>query len=106
MRHFSQALSINPIFYLRAMLNPFVAAGVGLLALGLLLRMALLSLADLSYVLPLSASGYLLSTLLGRFFLREQVSTAAWIGTILIFLGTIVVGPSNPKTVSTAGLAE
>jgi len=98
MKHFSQALSANPLFYLRAMLNPFVAGGIVLLALALLLRMALLSLADLSYILPLGGLGYVLSTLLGKFFLQEHISTAGWVGTLLIFLGTALVGSSSIST--------
>lgn len=98
MKHFSQVLSANPFFYLRAMLNPFVAMGILLLALTLLMRMALLSVADLSYVLPLSGGGCLLSSLLGRVFLREQISVAGWLGALLIFLGTLVIGPTAVKT--------
>ncbi|MGA8026075.1 MAG: DMT family transporter [Bryobacteraceae bacterium] len=97
MRHFSQALSTNPFLYVRAMMNPYVALGILALILALLTRMALLSLADLSFVLPLTAMGYIVTTVLGKFFLREQVSLARWIGTLLIFLGTVVVGSTSRK---------
>jgi len=95
MRHFSSLLAMNPFVYLRALANPYVAIGIGALIFSLLSRMALLSLADLSVVLPLTASGYILSTLLGKFFLGEQVSGSRWLGTMLIFAGAIVVGFSN-----------
>lgn len=98
MKHFSQVLSINPFLYLRAMLNPFVALGISALILGLLTRMALLSLADLSFVLPLSATGYIFSTLMGRFFLSERVTLAGWLGTLLIFLGTVLVSSTSQHT--------
>ena len=98
MKHFSQVLSANPFVYIRAMMNPFVALGVGALALGLLTRMALLSLADLSFVLPLSATGYIVSTFLGKFFLAEQVTSGRWLGTVLIFLGTALVSFTSEKT--------
>jgi drug/metabolite transporter (DMT)-like permease len=98
MKHFPQVLSINPIPYLRALMNPFVALGIAALVLGLLTRMALLSLADLSFVLPLTATGYVFSTLLGKFFLSEQVTSARWLGTALIFLGTALVGSTREKT--------
>jgi drug/metabolite transporter (DMT)-like permease len=98
MKHFPQVLSINPLLYFRAMLNPFVALGIAALALGLLTRMALLSLADLSFVLPLTATGYIFSTLLGKFFLSEQVTLARWLGTALIFLGIALVGTTAKKT--------
>ena len=98
MKHFPQVLSINPLIYFRAMLNPFVALGITALVLGLLTRMALLSLADLSFVLPLTATGYVFSTVLGKFFLSEQVSLGRWLGTALIFLGTALVGCTVEKT--------
>lgn len=98
MRHFSQALSTNPFLYIRAMMNPYVALGILALILALLTRMALLSLADLSFVLPLTAMGYIVTTVLGKFFLREQVSLGRWIGTLLIFLGTVVVGSTSRKS--------
>ncbi len=106
MKHFSTMLSANPFFYIRAMLNPFVAGGIVLLALALLLRMALLSLADLSYILPLSGIGYILSTLLGKFFLREHISLEGWAGTLLIFLGTALVGSSSIKTTPVTEIPE
>lgn len=98
MKHFPQVLSINPMPYLQALLNPFVALGITALVLGLLTRMALLSLADLSFVLPLTATGYIFSTLLGRFLLSEQVTSGRWLGTALIFLGTTLVGSTREKT--------
>lgn len=98
MKHFTQVLSFNPLFYLRAMLNPFVALGISALILGLLTRMALLSVADLSFILPLTATGYIFSTLLGRFFLAEPVSMGGWLGTVLIFLGSALVSSTSQRT--------
>ncbi len=92
MKHVGEAVSINPLGYLQAMLNPFVAAGIVMLVLGLLMRMALLSVADLSFVLPLTAAGYIISTFLGKAVLHEHVSVGRWLGTFLIFAGTAVVG--------------
>lgn len=100
MRHFSSLLALNPFLYVRALFNPFVAVGIGALIFTLLTRMALLSLADLSVVLPLTASGYILSTLLGKVFLREEVNVYRWLGTILIFTGAVVVGSSTRRTTS------
>lgn len=80
------------------MLNPFVALGIAALVLGLLTRMALLSLADLSFVVPLTATGYIVSTFLGKFFLSEQVTSGRWLGTVLIFLGTALVSFTSQTT--------
>lgn len=98
MKHFPQAMSANPLPYLRAMLNPFVALGIVALILALLTRMALFSLADLSFVLPVTAVGYIIATLLGKIFLHETVSPQRWAGTILIVFGAALVGSGSHKT--------
>ena len=97
-KHFPQVLSLNPAVYLRAMVNPFVALGIAMLILALLTRMALLSLADLSFVLPVTAIGYVLATLFGQVFLHEAVTIQQWAGTVLIFMGTGLVGTTRQNT--------
>ena len=97
-KHFSEALALNPLSYLRAMGSPFVATGVAMLILAMLLRMAVLGIADLSFVLPLTAIGYVFAALLGRFILHEQVSPQRWLGTALIFIGVAIVGSTPQNT--------
>ena len=98
MRHLPEAVAVNPLSYIRAMLNPFVAAGIVLLILWLLTRMALLSWADLSFVLPLTGLGYILTAILGKYILGEAVSPSRWVGTLLIFVGTAMVGSTQHHT--------
>jgi drug/metabolite transporter (DMT)-like permease len=105
MRHFAKVLSINPLPYVEAMLSPFVALGIITLILAQLTRMALLSLADLSFVLPATASGYIFSAMLGRVFLSEHVSSEQWFGTLLIVAGIGLVG-STPVRSSPAVLSQ
>jgi drug/metabolite transporter (DMT)-like permease len=98
MKQVPEQMSMNPLLYLRAMLNPFVAMGVVALILALLTRMALLSLADLSFVLPVTAIGYVAAVVLGKVFLHETVSGQRWLGTLLIFAGAALVGSTSQKT--------
>lgn len=105
MKHVEQ-VSLNPLEYLRAMLDPYVAFGIVLLSLWLLTRMALLSWADLSFVLPLTGVGYVLAALLGTVFLNESITNIHWAGTLLIFLGTAMVGSTNQRTREVAGVQE
>lgn len=98
MRKLAVISSVNPLPYLNAMLNPLVGLGILLLIVSLLVRMALLSVADLSYVLPLTASGYVISSLLGWFFLQEQISPLHWVGIFLVFAGSSVVGVTEADT--------
>ena len=99
MRHFPSTVSTNPLFYVNAVLDPLVATGVGMQIIWLLARMSLLSIADLSFVLPVTAAGYGITTLLGRIFLHEQVSASRWWGVILISLGTgLAAGTAGDTT--------
>jgi drug/metabolite transporter (DMT)-like permease len=76
---------------LAAMLNPWVAAGVALLALFFFSYLAALSWADLSYVLPATAPGYLLTAGLSYWLLGERISAWRWLGTVLIVTGVVLV---------------
>lgn len=98
MRHTDAIVGVNPLDYLHAMANPFVLAGIILLVFWLLTRMALLSWADLSFVVPMTSVGYVLSAILGVWFLAEIVTPVHWLGTLLIFTGTTLVGSTRQRT--------
>jgi drug/metabolite transporter (DMT)-like permease len=75
-----------------------VMLGVSLLILWMLARMTLLSWADLTYVLPVTALGYVLTALMGRVFLGEHVSLGRWAGIALIVAGVVLVGNTPIRT--------
>jgi uncharacterized membrane protein len=91
-------LALSPLEYILAIFDPWVAVGVALLILWLLSRMALLSWADLSYVLPVTAFGYVVSAFMGLIFLKEHISTERWAGTLLIAAGIFLVARTAPHT--------
>lgn len=106
MKQVPERMSMDPALYLHAMLNPFVAMGVAALILALLTRMALLSLADLSFVLPVTAVGYVVAVFLGKVLLHETVTPQRWIGTLLIFGGALLVGSTSRNTTPSARATE
>ena len=79
-------------------LSPLAILGVGLLILWTLSRMTLMSWADLSYILPVTAVGYVLSAIAARVFLAEQISVLRWSGTLLIVAGIVLVGRTQAET--------
>jgi drug/metabolite transporter (DMT)-like permease len=90
---------LSPAEYVMALFRPWVAAGILLLILWTLSRMALLSWADLSYVLPVTSLGYVLVAFAGRFLLHEQITATRWAGIALIVAGVALVsGGSEPRT--------
>jgi uncharacterized membrane protein len=96
LRHGAEELTASPLSFLRAIIGPWVSLGICLLIAWMISRMFLLSWADLSYVLPVTAFGYVLNALFGRWFLGEQITAARWSGTLLIMAGVILVGLGNP----------
>ena len=90
-----------PLDYITVLFRPTVALGVMLLILWMVSRMALLSWADLSYVLPVTAMGYVLVALAGRLLLHEQITVRRWTGIALIMTGVgLVSGGTAPQTVA------
>ena len=98
MKHQNAELGLSPWAYIRLIFSPWVLVGTMLLILWLLSRMTLLGWADLSYVLPVTAMGYVLTALVGRYFLGESISYQGWAGTVLIVAGIILVGMTQANT--------
>jgi drug/metabolite transporter (DMT)-like permease len=86
----------TPFSYIAALFRPWAALGVVLLVLWLISRMARLSWADLSYVLPVTSIGYVLVALLGTVFLHERIGVKRWSGILLIVAGVALVSVATP----------
>ncbi len=81
---------------LHALLNPFVFAGI-LCLLGFFgSYLYALSWADLTFVLPATAFGYVVVALLSHFWLGEHISMSRWLGILLIVggVGFVANGPA------------
>jgi drug/metabolite transporter (DMT)-like permease len=79
-----------------ALAQPYAVLGILLLISWLLMRMAMLSWADLTYVLPVTALGYVVSAVLGEQFQNETIDAKRWGGIALIVAGVILVGLQDP----------
>jgi uncharacterized membrane protein len=88
----------SPLALIRALFHPWVALGVALLIVWTLTHMALLSWADLSYVMPVTAISYVVTAFAARLFLGETVSPARWIGIVLVTAGVTLVGRTAAAT--------
>lgn len=86
----------SPLALIGALFHPWVALGVALLIGWTASHMALLSWADLTYVLPVTSIAYVLTALAGRLFLNEMVSLKRWAGILLVTAGVTLVGMASP----------
>jgi drug/metabolite transporter (DMT)-like permease len=87
----------SPLQYLRIFANPWIDAGVVLLLIWFAAQLSLLSWADLSYVLPITAASYVLTAVLGKVFLHEFISISRWSGILAISVGVLLVIGTSPR---------
>jgi drug/metabolite transporter (DMT)-like permease len=78
--------------------NVWMWAGIVLLSIWMYAQLAMFSWSDLSYVVPVTASGYVLTAILGEFVLDESVSAIRWFGILLISFGVVAVSATAPRT--------
>ena len=80
-----------------ALFNPYVDCGIVLLIGFFASYMTALSWADLTFVMPATAFGYVVVPLLGHFWLGEHLSLYRWAGIALIVcaVGFVAGGPSR-----------
>ena len=76
---------------LRALRSKWMWIGVGLMTIGFFSLLAILSFDNVSFVVPVTALGYVAGALGGRFFLGEQVNWRRWTGILLVCVGVTLV---------------
>jgi len=70
---------------------PWMWAGVSLMALAFFSLLAVLSIENVSFVVPVTALSYAAGALGGIVFLGERVSSRRWLGVLLVCLGVTLV---------------
>lgn len=78
--------------------TPYIWLGILILGLFFLLYLAALSWADLSFVLPVTAFGYVMNAFMAWKLLGEHVSPVRWLGTLVICFGVAVVARTEQRT--------
>ena len=89
--------------------NKNVLLGLLLETIFFILLQYLLGQRDVSFVWPLTAMSFIMTTLAAKFFLGEQVSTVRWAGVVLIVIGAAFISYSEhpkAKTVPPVGPVE
>lgn len=75
--------------------DPTFMSGVALLITFFVIFLTLLSKMDLSYVLPVTSVGYIITAMLAAVLLGEKISVPRWAGIASIALGVYLVSRSE-----------
>jgi uncharacterized membrane protein len=100
MKHAGEVMDFRPSTFLRilgaALHLRWLWLGIALLATYVVALLAMLSVENVSFVIPVTALGYVLGALGGKFFLAERVDAARWIGVLLVGAGVVLVVAGRP----------
>lgn len=95
MKHVGEVDDFRPSAVARvifhAMSVPWMWIGVSLMALAFFSLLAMLSIENVSFVVPLTALSYAVGAVGGVFFLGERVTRRRWAGVLLVCIGVTLV---------------
>ena len=96
MRQIGAVDTLNPSTLLKigvhVSTNPWIVFGVISLIGAMLLYLTALSRLELGYVLPMTASSYVLTDLFAWSILHESISALRWAGTLTVTAGVLILG--------------
>ena len=95
MKHVGEVTDFRPLevvrVIVRAMKVPWMWIGVAMMALAFFSLLAMLSIENVSFVVPVTALSYAAGALGGVVFLGERVSSRRWLGVLLVCIGVTLV---------------
>ena len=71
--------------------NPYIMAGIPAMAISFFALMSLISVSNLSFAIPITASSYIVETALAKWLLGEGVDWHRWVGTTLVAIGVALL---------------
>jgi drug/metabolite transporter (DMT)-like permease len=95
MKHVGEVTDFRPLavvrVILRAMKVSWMWIGVSMMALAFFSLLAVLSIENVSFVVPVTALNYAAGALGGKFFLGERVTPRRWAGVLIVCVGVTLV---------------
>jgi drug/metabolite transporter (DMT)-like permease len=101
-----KAMSVSEVarVFKAGVTSPYILGGVFFEALFFGCLLVLMSRSDISFLWPLTGLSFVFATFAAMWFLHEQVSSARWLGVILIMLGAGLISYSeHQKTKDSPG---
>jgi drug/metabolite transporter (DMT)-like permease len=95
MKQIGEVHDFRPVALLRVVARAvrifWMWIGIGLMTLAFLSLLLILSIENVSFVVPVTALSYLAGALGGVFFLKERVTPRRWLGVVLVCIGVTLV---------------
>ena len=95
MKHVGEVTDFRPLalvrVILRAMKVTWMWIGIAMMALAFFSLLAVLSIENVSFVVPVTALNYAAGALGGKFFLGERVTPRRWAGVLIVCVGVTLV---------------
>jgi len=83
-------------FVYRAMRVGWMWIGLALMTIGFFALLAMLSIENVTFVVPITALSYAAGALGAVLFLRERISLQRWVGVLIVCIGVSIVWMSKP----------
>jgi drug/metabolite transporter (DMT)-like permease len=78
-------------FVLRAVRVSWMWIGIAMMGLAFFALLAMLSMENVSFVVPVTALSYAAGAIGAMVFLRERISTQRWVGVLIVCIGVTLV---------------
>jgi drug/metabolite transporter (DMT)-like permease len=95
MKHVGEVRDFRPLAVVRVILSalklPWMWIGVSMMALAFFSLLGVLSIENVSFVVPVTALNYASGALGGKFFLGERVTLRRWAGVLIVCVGVTLV---------------
>jgi drug/metabolite transporter (DMT)-like permease len=95
MKHVGEVKDFRPLAVVRVLLRavklPWMWIGISMMALAFFSLLAVLSIENVSFVVPVTALNYAAGALGGKFFLGERVTPRRWAGVLIVCIGVTLV---------------
>ena len=95
MKHVGEVTDFRPLALVRVILRvmkvTWMWIGIAMMALAFFFLLAVLSIENVSFVVPVTALNYAAGALGGKFFLGERVTRRRWAGVLLVCIGVTLV---------------
>lgn len=95
MRHYGQLEDLRPASLFRMLVsvlrNRYILGGMAAMTISFLAFLSLLSIENVSFAVPATASSYLLETVIAKYFLKERVGARRWVAALLVAIGVTLL---------------